>query len=167
LSDKIGIWETPERCANQVGGQLVDCLFINATKINIASINGLMLSRVTSFMTKVAPDKTPHACLQLGNPPSDSPASSITNSIFYGGIVAVAPTTNYYTNNNFQFATTGNTAFLSGEMVDPMFVSNVGQFKNHIPIADLINADFSLQSSSPAQGSGSSTSSVAKLLSTF
>lgn len=154
--------------ATQFGGQLSNCLLINATRTNISTVKGLMLNRVTSFMTPLNPQNQRHACLKIdGNQTNPGNADFVNNSIFYGGAVVVAPGVQFTTNNNTQFNTTGNTTFLSASQVDPMFVSNVGAYNNQVSIRRLINTNFALQAGSPAAGTGSDVTSVAQLLSLF
>ncbi len=147
---------------------VTNCLFINATRANIYSAKGLMTSRVTSFMTKLNPFGQAHACVAVAAGSTNPPGyDSVSSSIFYGGVVKVSPTIPFNCQNNTQYKTTGNTTLLSPTQVDPLFVTNVGRFPDNVPIRALIQADYSLQANSPAQGTGSPITSVSQLLSQF
>ncbi|MBX9669791.1 MAG: hypothetical protein K2X93_19360 [Candidatus Obscuribacterales bacterium] len=154
---------------SDVGLDLRDCLFINATTKNIATAGGFSSSNVTSFMTKANPKDESHDCFYIeSDKRQDSSNSfSLRSSIFYGGVVRVAPGTKITTDRNTQYHTTGNTAVLGDSMVDPKFRSDVASFGNQIPVKELIHADFALSNESPARGTGSSITSVAQLLQMF
>jgi len=154
--------------ADQFGGQLSNCLLINATRNNIATVKGLMVNKVTSFMTRANPNNMAHSCVTIKGVNQNPPNSEfIQNSIFYGGAVSVAPGITYNVTGNTQFRTTGNTMFLSPTMVDPMFTTNVANVSNQATIQALSAIDFSLQPGSPSAGTGSDITSVSQLLNTF
>lgn len=88
----------------------------------------------------------------------------ITNSVFYGG--------KFDFNNplaassgNCLYKTSGKSSYLAGKTVDPRFVSNVDSYTASVSLDALGKTNFSLQSSSPCQGKGSSMRSVAQLIS--
>lgn len=153
--------------ASQTGGSLQNCLLINATRSNVSTVKGLTASNLTSFMTKLNPWRRAHACVRIDSNQTVYPNESLGGSVFYGGAVRVDPSIQYSTLNNTQYKTTGNTTFLSPTQVDPLFVTNVGRYRNRVPIKVLINTDFSLQAGSPAAGTGSTITSVSQLLGMF
>ncbi len=125
------------------------------------------IQNVTSFT--IAPNVD-------GNTPNniflEGAGHGVTNSIFYGGHIALP--TGSTTSGNCLFSTSGNTVLLNrqnvelinGQAVDPKFVTDVSAFTNATPLATLANANFALQATSPCNGTGSSIASVAQLINT-
>jgi hypothetical protein len=158
---------------------LTNCLFINATRKNVSSYS-ISLQNCTSFMTRLNPSGSAHSALKLQGTglPYGTPGTLVNNSIVYGGMVEVPLTISLpyppysvpfpiSVSGNTQFQTTGNTTVLSPTMVNPLFVSPVGLLPNVTPIPILMALDFSLRPSSPAQGTGSSVTSIHNLLKSF
>jgi hypothetical protein len=99
----------------------------------------------------------------------DGSGHSVTNSVFYGGLMSLHGSVSNQA-NNCQWETTGNT--LSGQTVDPQFSSNLSSFPLGLStdtrvspaINTLANLDFTLQPTSPCQGLGSSITSINRFL---
>lgn len=89
----------------------------------------------------------------------------VNNSIVFGGKVQF-PDGLAASAGNCQYHTASDTASLAGITADPQFVTNVDNFQQVPSLATLANADFSLQSTSPCLGKGSTMTSTAKLIST-
>ena len=95
--------------------------------------------------------------------------NSVTNSIFYGGLMSEHSSVT--SSNDCQWQTTGDT--LNGQNADPEFTSDVSGFQQGIssdlrsaPTASTLQAlDFSLRPTSSCKGLGSSITSVAEFLS--
>lgn len=113
------------------------------------------------FSTSLNPKGVAHSNFNLPAPPVQQ---GINRTIVYGGKVSVPAGSQSNNYQNTQFKTKGNTTYLSSTEVDPKFVTNVGAYANNVSIQQLINTDFSLQPGSPAQGTGSSVTSVTQLL---
>jgi hypothetical protein len=155
-----------------------NCLFINPRLTNIkktittfpdANYSMISVSRNTSFLTPQAYDGQGHSCLDFVEGQDSS-----YNSVFQGGAVNVVGTKSLGF-NNFQNSTTGNTILISPNQTDLQFVNGVAGYPNNVPVGTLqtllyptvtalVNADFTLQSSSPAAGKGSTITSVTNLL---
>lgn len=172
-------------CPSLMQPQLYNCLIINCTDNNIVG-RGVRAEKVTSFMTRLNPNRKAHAALKLdGPPPGYYPPLSpgyVKKSIFYGGLIDVPLEIPYGmpgpggwpmkpfplpVEANTQFRTTGNTTLLSPNMVDPKFVDNVGVLPAQTPISLLMRLDFSLKPKSPALGTGSDVTSIHALLKSF
>jgi hypothetical protein len=99
----------------------------------------------------------------------DGSGHTVTNSIFYGGLMSfhgsIASSA-----NNCQWQTIGDN--LNGRTVNPQFVSNLSPFpriggtdlRQGPAISTLTGLDFALEPSSPCKGLGSSITSVASFL---
>ena len=89
--------------------------------------------------------------------------NTVTNSIFYGGLVYL-PDGLVGAANNCQWKMTGGAPAISGQTVDPKFVTDVSSFNVSTPLAAIADADFALQPASPCKGLGSSITSLNRLL---
>lgn len=140
------------------GLKILGCLFLNAFSSSLTLRNSTELDRCTLFVT---------ARNSLGNPKTAikvlAGSNSIKNSIFYGGVVRI-PQGLSYGPKNTQFATTGNTSALSAGLVDPLFISPVGNYQEPVSFSVLKNANFALKAGSPAQGTGAQVTSVQSVL---
>lgn len=158
---------------------LKNCLIINCTRNNVSSPS-VYLENVTSFMTRRNPRGLSHTCVKLHPQtlPYPGPGSRVEKSIFFGGMVEAPVEIVFqpsgYTiplpitvSENTQYRTTGNTTLLAENMVNPKFNSRVGRIHRRTPIHFLKKLDFSLRDGSPAQGTGSSVTSVSSLLGMF
>lgn len=145
---------------------VTNCLFINASKTNISTVKGIAVNRCTSYMTSLNKCGQVHGCIAVTRHQPNNTVQRVENSVFYGGRVLVSPTIPFVVNNNTQFRTNGNTAFLSDIQTDPQFVTDVSNYPNDVSIGTLINTDFSLKPGSPAAGTGSRITSVKALVGT-
>lgn len=163
---------------------LTNCLIINCTQSNFSGY-AVRFENVTSFMTRLNPNKLAHSALRLQDFVSYLPMNRgyVKKSIVYGGVVDVPLTVRngipgpygeqpqipfpLPVESNTQFRTTGNTTLLSPTMVDPKFVMPVGLLPAVTPIPVLMNLDFSLKPNSPAQGTGCTITSIRNLLKSF
>lgn len=146
-----------------LGLTLSDSLLIDSTKNNvIAPQTWDSMTGITMFQTPLNSKGNAHSSFNLANPPTNA---GINRTIVYGGTVTVAAGKKSNNYQNTQFATKGNTTYLSSTETDPLFVTDVSSYSNSVAIQTLINTDFSLKPGSPAQGTGSSVTSVSKLLS--
>ncbi len=101
----------------------------------------------------------------------DGSGHSVTNSLFYGGLMSFHGSIASQS-NNCQWQTGGNT--LSGQTANPQFASSLSAFPLGIStdvresptIATLTNLDFTMQPTSPCSGLGSSITSISNFLST-
>lgn len=99
----------------------------------------------------------------------DGSGHSITNSIFYGGLLSLHGSVSHQA-SNCQWQTSGDV--LSGKTVNPQFLSDLSVYPPHVStdlrdsptLSTLANLDFTLSSSSPCQGLGSSITSVNRFL---
>jgi hypothetical protein len=135
-----------------------DTLFLDATNANIMGYPQIKsrhwtIDHVTAFMTRTNPDGKERTNLFL-----EGTGHKITNSIFYGSALYLPGEVS--TEANIQFHTSGRSI---GATVDPQFV-NVPTYDSHPDLATLIRSDFALKPGSPAQGKGSSITSVVRLL---
>lgn len=172
-------------CPSLMQPSLYNCLFINCTSNNIVG-RGVRAEKITSFMTRLNPNRMAHAALKLdATPPGyypPLPPGYVKRSIFYGGLIDVPlevpngipgpggwPMKPFplAVELNTQFRTKGNTTLLSPRMVDPKFVTNVGVLPAETPIPLLMRLDFSLKPKSPALGTGSDITSINALLKSF
>lgn len=149
------------------GNFVKNCLFINATKSNISTRIGLFVDKCTSFMTKSNPWRRSHDTIRIDSGQSPSRLERVTSSIFYGGNVRVSPEVRYTAQENIPYRTTGNTTFLSASQQDPQFVANLKRIRSRASIRFLTSIDFSLEPASPANGKGSSITSVKQFLDSF
>jgi hypothetical protein len=119
--------------------------------------NGWKIDHVTSFA-------------QNQNVILEGSDNSITNSVFYGGLMSEHGSL-AEDSNNCQWQTTGDT--LSGKTVNPQFASILSTFPLGVSTdlrqsptsTTLQSLDFSMPASSPCQGLGSSVTSVSQFLS--
>jgi len=135
-----------------------NCLFINLTNANIMGYPQLKnrnwtIDHVTAFMTQTNPDGKVRTNLFL-----EGPGHTITDSIFYGSVLWLPD--GAVSRGNIQFQLGGSRV---GETLDPQFVG-APRYDSNPDLATLIRSDFALRPDSPAQGKGSSITSVAQLL---
>jgi len=160
------------------GTNMQNCLLIDPARQGISvfydNSGTFKGSHITSFMTDLSPYSDAARCMK--DQANSVAELQITNSVIYGGTVEVPLTAQPLAGqpnipvgykHNTQFKTHGNTTFLAPREVDPQFKTNVGLYKSNVPITTLLSTDYSLSSSSPAIGAGSSLTSVAQLLSRF
>jgi hypothetical protein len=101
----------------------------------------------------------------------DGSGHSVTNSIFYGGLMSFHGSLARQS-NNCQWQTSGNT--LSGQTVNPQFMSDLSSFplgmstdvRQSPTILTLARLNFALRSTSPCSGLGSSITSISGFLQT-
>jgi len=91
------------------------------------------------------------------------PNNSVTNSIFYDGLIYV-PNKLQNSSGNCQWKTTGDTNVLGGQTIDPQFTTDISSYQYSTPLATMVNANYALQSISPCKGVGSSITSVNSFL---
>lgn len=158
---------------------LTNCLLINGTQNNVSSYS-VAMENCTSFMTRLNPQQLAHNCIKLQGlgVPYGQLGSNVKKSIIFGGMVDVPTTIKIpyppyevpfpiTVEQNTQYRTTGNTTVLAPTMVNPQFVTPVGLLPPQTPIKVLMTVDFSLQPGSPAVGTGTTITSVRKLLQSF
>ncbi len=89
--------------------------------------------------------------------------NTVRNSIFYdGGIYLPDGLTG--ASGNCTWKTTGDTAALGGQVVDPQFTTNVSSYNDRTPLATIENTDFTLRAGSPCAGKGSTITSLRRFL---
>lgn len=99
----------------------------------------------------------------------DGSGHSVTNSIFYGGLVSLHGSTSRQL-NDCQWQTSGDR--LSGQVVDPRFASNLSflppevntDIRQSPTISTLRDLDFALSPASPCRGLGASIPSIHRFL---
>ncbi len=138
-------------------------LFINSSGSNFKTeynhSNLIDLRNTTSFLTRLNAEAQAHLFIDV---PGQYERTKINSSVVYGGAVLLKP--GRVGSGNTQFRTTGNTAAISDQMVDPRFSTNVGAYPNTVSNGTLINTDFALSLGSPAAGTGARITSVRQLL---
>lgn len=89
--------------------------------------------------------------------------NTVKDSIFYdGGIYLPDGLTG--ASGNCAWKTTGNTAALGGQAVDPQFITDVSSYNDRTPLATIMNADFTVRPGSPCAGKGSTITSLRRFL---
>ncbi|MBI4037276.1 right-handed parallel beta-helix repeat-containing protein [Candidatus Daviesbacteria bacterium] len=130
-------------------------LWYGSTNCNICDYANTQVKprnwRIENVISDRATDDTWHN-IQFNGDPSQL---TISNSIFYGGMNASVPAGGIYT-GNIQYNLSGTRV---GMIVDPMYI-NTGAHGS-----SSTSADFTLASSSPAKGKGSTITSSSSLLS--
>jgi hypothetical protein len=153
-------------------GQSLNSCNCSATVNNVTIKNNLIMNKGIQIMgypgvpetgwiidhVTVATFNTTGSALQL-----DGSGNNVTNSIFYGGQIW----RDGYSNptGNCQWNTSGHTALIGGQTVDPKFMTDVSSYTKNTPYLTIKNANYALQPTSPCKGSGSSITSVAQFLS--
>lgn len=89
--------------------------------------------------------------------------NTVKNSIFYDGEIYL-PDGLTGAVGNCAWKTTGDTATLGGQVVDPRFSTNVSGYNESTPLATITSANFSLQAGSPCAGKGSTITSLRQFL---
>jgi hypothetical protein len=91
--------------------------------------------------------------------------SRVTTSIFYGGGFYL-PRGLAVSKGNCLWRTTGDSHPIKGQVVDPLFKTDVGRFGPSPSLNTQARADFALQNSTPCPGAGSSITSIKELIAT-
>lgn len=172
---ETGLWFYPNNGSN-CGLTMADSLFISCAGYAIqkeatvaAGQQSINLTRVTSFQARTSPIPSSYpqeVSLRFFESSTNPNAEVVSNSIFYDGFVNVFGT-RLLGPGNFQYRTSGQTMTLSASQIDPKFKSDVSNITGTATFTQLKNLDFSLQTGSPATGSGSTLTSVQQLLNSF
>lgn len=171
---ETGLWFYPSYGSN-CGLTMKDSLFIGCAGYGIrkeASIasgqQSINLNSVTMFQARTSPLPSYYPQeVSLRFFESSNPAAEVvSNSIVYDGFVNVFGT-RLLGPKNYQYRTLGQTMTLSASQNDPKFKSDVSNITGAATFSQLRDLDFSLQSGSPAAGSGSAVTSVQQLLNSF
>jgi hypothetical protein len=91
--------------------------------------------------------------------------STVTTSIFYGGGFYL-PRGLAVSEGNCLWRTSGDSGPIKGQVVDPLFKTDVRSFGPSPSLNTQARADFALQASTPCPGAGSSITSIKELVAT-
>ena len=147
---------------------MTDCLIINPTTFSLAlTSKSFKAIALTSVLLAGSPAGNTHWCFDHAGSFGAAENDSISGAVFYGGAVYADPSITCSKSGTFQYNTTGNTTFLSGAEINPIFNTNFAAMPNNTPISTLMTTDFSLSTGSPFYGDGSSITSVSNFISRF
>jgi len=161
-----------------LGPGLTNGLIFQPQEANVTLKNSLVIdpgSNVTVENTGSSSNWTIDHVTAIGqsdNLTLEGSGNTVTNSIFYDGNLLLNNSV-ARSANNCQWRTANNTNQISGQAIDPQFVSDIssypavtGDITQYPPIGWLQNtADFSLKPTSPCLGAGSPVTSVSQFLS--